>query len=529
MLRIRDIKIGILEDESKIYEEIFKKYKIKKNMIKRHVIVKKGIDSRKKSNVFYTYTIDIMLDNEYDYIDQKGITLVEPYEYEIDKVNSKIRPIIIGTGPAGLLAGLILAESGLNPILIERGCDVDTRKKDIENFWENRELDLNSNVQFGAGGAGTFSDGKLTTGINNPRKLKLIEELIEAGAPDEIRYAAKPHIGTDILIDVVRNIDMKIKKLGGEIFYKTKFIDYQTKNNKITSIVVEDKEGQKKIDCKYLILAIGHSARDTFYMLHDKKMEMKPKQFSVGVRVEHLQSELNEIQYGDFQKYLDSASYKVNTKTKDGRGVYTFCMSPGGVVVGASSEKNSVTTNGMSYFARNEMNSNSALLVSVAPEDYNGYENVLGGIELQRKLEKKAFELGGSNYNAPVQKVEDFLNKKTTQKLGRIVPSYKPGYTFADLNDLFPSYISESLKDSLRKLEEVFPLFEEKDAILTGVESRSSSPITIVRDEKLMTDTYGIYPCGEGAGYAGGIVSAGIDGIRCAEYLMNEIKKENEE
>lgn len=527
MLSIKNIKLELYEDEKLLKSKILKKLKIDEYDLIEYHIVKKSIDSRNKNNVHHIYNVNVNTTWNNKLLKIKGVEEAKEYEYKVEKVNYQKRPIIIGTGPAGLLAGIILAEAGLNPILIEQGKEVDQRKKDIDEFWKTGKLNTSSNVQFGAGGAGTFSDGKLTTGISNPKKHKLVQELILAGAPEEIRYLGKPHIGTDILIEVVRNLCTKITSLGGEILYETTFLSFEQKDNQITKIEIEKKNKVvDKIETDYLILAIGHSARETFYELQNKNIAMKPKPFSVGVRIEHLQSEVNKGQYGEAACKLDAASYKVNTHLKE-RSVYTFCMCPGGVVVGAASEEGRLTTNGMSYFSRNEKNSNAALLVNVLPSDFNGEENPLNGIKFQRELEELSFIAGGKNYYAPAQKVGDFLNDKVTTKFGKVEPSYLPGVTKANLNDIFPKFITESLKEGIKQLENKMAIYKDEEAVLTGIESRSSSPVTILRDENFMSNIYGIIPCGEGAGYAGGIVSAAIDGIRCAEKVIEQIKIKN--
>ncbi|MGL5020813.1 MAG: NAD(P)/FAD-dependent oxidoreductase [Mycoplasmatales bacterium] len=527
MLRIKNIKLEIDHHENSLKDKIIKILNIKSSDIKSWKISKKGLDSRRGAKLIYNYTVDVLVDYEYLYLENKNVNIIEEYKYDVPKINNDgPRPIIVGSGPGGLFSGIILAEAGLNPIIIEMGKDVDSRKKDIDLFWKTGKLDVTSNVQFGAGGAGTFSDGKLTTSVNDKRRVKLMEELINAGAPSEIEYLSKAHVGTDILINVVRNICNKIEKLGGTIMYETTFVDLTNNDNKLESIDIKDKSGNiTNILCNHLILAIGHSSRKTFYKLFEKGVDMKAKHFSVGVRIEHKQSDVNICQYGKaIDKIKTAADYKLSTHANEDRGVYTFCMCPGGVVVGATSEENQVVTNGMSYYARAEENANSALLVSIKPEDYNGLENPLNGIVFQRELEKKAFELGGKNYNAPIQTVGDFLDNKKSIKLGSINPSYLPGTTLSNLHDCFPDFISDALVVALNDLGEKMPVFANHDAVMTAVESRSSSPVTIMRDkDKYMCNIFGIYPCGEGAGFAGGIVSAAIDGIKCGEKVLENI------
>ncbi len=529
MLRIKNIKTDINDTNIKLEQQIKKKLKSNQVVILSYKIVKKSLDSRKKQELKYIYTIDVEVLKEEQYLNIVDVDLAVDYDYKsIKVVNNGVRPVIVGSGPAGLLSAIILAEANLKPIVIEMGKDVDARIKDINDFWQKGILNETSNVQFGAGGAGTFSDGKLTTGVKNPLRHKLIDELIEAGAPKEIKYESMAHIGTDILCEVVKNLCNKIVKLGGEIRFETKMIGIIQEDREIRGIKVENINRTSIIKCENVILAIGHSARDTFYMLHSENILMEAKPFSVGVRIEHMQKKVNACQYGSRANELGAASYKTSIHLPDKRGVYTFCMCPGGVVVGAASEKNQVVTNGMSYNSRNLTNSNSAILVSVLPIDYGGDIDPLAGIAFQRTLEAKAFKLGGSNYYAPVQLVEDFLLGQKTIELGEIKPSYLPGVTLSNLAEIFPEYITRALQMAIKEFSKKLSFFDEKQAVLTGVESRSSSPITIIRDKSCEANISGLYPCGEGAGYAGGIVSAGIDGIRCAESILLKMKEEYE-
>ncbi len=524
MLILRNIKMPLEHNEDELKSKILKSLRIKESELCGYEIIKKAIDSRKKSDVHYLYNFNVTVKNEKRLLKLKNVAPAKSYEYEIKKVKRKVKhPVIVGSGPAGLLAAIVLAEAGLNPLVIEQGKDVQSRKKDIEKFWKTGELDPLSNVQFGAGGAGTFSDGKLTTGVNNERKHKLVEELISAGAPKDIKYLSKPHLGTDMLEIIVENMCQKIINLGGEIRFETKFIDYKVdENDKLCEIKTMHQGEINEIDTEYLILAIGHSARETFFKLFDNGMNMRAKSFAVGMRIEHLQEDVNKSQYGESAIKLDAASYKLNTRL-DQRTLHTFCMCPGGVVVGAASAKNKVVTNGMSYYKRDLVNSNSAILVNVSPADFAGDENPLNGIKFQEKLEQMAFDAGGKNYFAPVQKVGDFLNNIETTKFTKVIPTYKPGVKMVNLNDHFPEFITSTIRDGLLDLQNRVAFLKDEEAVLTAIESRSSSPVTIERDEKLMCNFYGILPCGEGAGYAGGIVSAAIDGIRCAEQIIDEI------
>lgn len=524
MLRISNIKVKIDHNEEEVINKVCKLLKVKPSHIIEYSIFKKSLDSRKKNNIHYIYSVDVKIQNEERFAKVSNVRIVTEEEYVVDKVKANHRPVIVGSGPAGLYCALILAEAGLKPIILERGSDVDTRKVEIDKFWQDGSLDTESNVQFGAGGAGTFSDGKLTTGTKDPRRSKFLKELIAAGAPEEIGYMAKPHVGTDILINVVRNLDLKIRSLGGEIIYNAKFTNFEdVEGGKLVTYIKDENEVQMHTD--HLVLAIGHSARDTFELLNAKAMDMKAKPFSVGVRIEHLQADLNQNQFGEYCHSLPAAEYKVNMRTREeNRGVYTFCMCPGGVVVAASSEAEMVVTNGMSYYARDLENANSALLVSVTPEDFGGIDNPLAGIEFQRQLERSAFVHGGGDYKAPAQLVKDFQNNVSSTEFGKVIPSYTRGVKLTNLNDVLPEFICDALSESLNALAAKLDIFGDGDAVMTAVESRSSSPVTLIRDDNYNSSIHGVYPCGEGAGYAGGIVSAAIDGIRTAEKVIDSLK-----
>ncbi len=524
MLRISNIKLEVNQDENIFLSKaVIKKLKINQSDIKKIKIYKKSIDSRKKDNIKIIYTLDVEVFNEKKYLRYKDVSKAEQKYLRINKVNSEQRPIIVGSGPAGLFSALSMVDSGLKPIIVEMGKDVDARLSDIEDFRNNGVLNESSNIQFGAGGAGTFSDGKLTSGIKDPKKEYVMRKLIEFGAPKDIYYDQKPHVGTDILQNVVRNICDYLSENGCDIYFETKFINFNTKDNQISSITVLNDGKEHILETNTLVLAIGHSSRDTFKMLYENNINIKPKPFAVGLRIEHKREDINISQFGKYAKHLPTANYKLTYNTLDKRGVYTFCMCPGGEVVAASSSNGKLCTNGMSYRARDLENSNSAILVTIKPEDYMQDDNPLSGMFFQEQLETKAFELGGSNYNAPIQKLGDYFNNSISKELGSIIPSYTPGYKFANLNELFPSFINDSLHEAFRAYQNKIEEFKNLDAILTGVESRSSSPITIIRDENLNSNISGIYPVGEGAGYAGGIVSAACDGIKASLEIINKL------
>ncbi len=527
MFRISNIKVRENLTSQEIFDLVVKRNKINKQDILNWHISKKSVDARKKNDVHYTYSIDIELKNE------------QRYEHKFEKIkenklpkikvrrSSNYQPVIVGAGPAGLFAAFTFVENGIKPIIIEQGQSVEQRKKTVDEFMEKRKLNPMSNIQFGEGGAGTFSDGKLTTGINSPYCRKVLEEFVNFGAPEQILYLSKPHLGTDKLIDIIKNMREYIISKGGTFLFNEKVTDIQINNEKISAVncMKKDKEGSAenrtvKTDC--VIFAIGHSSRETFKMLYNKGISMKAKNFSVGVRIEHLQEDINKAQYGTQTKLkLPPAEYKLAYHDNNGRSCYTFCMCPGGQVVPSSSEERTIVTNGMSNFLRDGKNANSAVLVNVTPDDFES-DSPLSGIEFQKKIEQKAFELGGKNYNAPIQKVEDFLLNKPSTNIGKITPTYKPGYTLTNISDLFPDFINETLRRGIKYFDERLHGFANPEAILTGPETRSSSPVRILRNDNLETNIDGIYPCGEGAGYAGGIMSAAVDGIKCAIAILEK-------
>ena len=526
MIRIRQIKINIENNqEITLTKKISRILNLQTKNIEYN-IVKKSLDARKKDNLVYVYEVDVKVDNE-DKILSKTHSQnifkapIEKYQFNITGTKVlKTRPIIVGSGPAGLFCALLLAENGYKPLVIERGEKIEDRVKSVEKFWKTGKLNANSNVQFGEGGAGTFSDGKLNTLVKDKksRGKKVFEIFVENGAPKEILYENKPHIGTDLLRNVIINIRNKIISMGGEIRYNTTLTNIITSNNRLEKIELNHKE---VLSCNMLILAIGHSARDTFEMLYKNNLNMKAKPFAVGIRVEHSQEMINISQYGEkYYKLLPPASYKLTYQTKNKRGVYSFCMCPGGYVVNASSENNMLAINGMSNHKRDTKNANSALVVTISPKDFG--DHPLDGIRFQRELEKKAFSLGKGKI--PLQLYKDFKENKKTVKLGEIKPSTKGEYELTNLNDLFPEYINKSLKEGIDYFENKIKGFSNDNTILLGVESRTSSPVKIERDELGNSNIQGIYPCGEGAGYAGGITTSAIDGIKAAENISTIYK-----
>ena len=517
MIRLRQIKIN-LDSKQDLKSKVSKLLHINENEILSLKINKKSLDARKKDNLYYVYEVDIEVENEKkllkkyksnDIFETPNEEYIFPPKKEIDQ------PIIIGCGPAGLFCAYILSEQGYNPIIYERGEKVEDRVKTIEEFWNTNKLNVNSNIQFGEGGAGTFSDGKLNTLTKDKfnRQKKVFEIFVENGAPEEIMYINNPHIGTDILREVIINMRNKIISNGGKINYNSKLEDIIIENNAVKSIIVNGNT----IPCKNLILAIGHSARDTFEMLSKKDLDMSAKPFAVGVRIEHPQKLIDIHQYGEkYYKQLPPASYKLTYQTKQNRGVYSFCMCPGGYVVNASSEEGLLAVNGMSNHARDTENSNSALVVTISPEDFGN--NPLDGIKFQRELERKAYIEGNSLI--PVQLYKDYKSNEKSTSINSINVITKGSYSLGNLNNIFPEFINESLKEAIEYFNTKIEGYSNPDAILLGVESRTSSPVRIPRDENGLSKIKGLYPCGEGCGYAGGITTAAIDGLKTAENLV---------
>ena len=521
MLRISQLKLPVTHTQEQLEKKLLKMLRMSRKDLGQYYIRKRSLDARKKPELYYVYSIDVEIKNEERVLkSMKGKVQkvsVHPYcepEHGTERLSD--RPVIIGSGPAGLFCAYLLAREGYRPLIIERGAPVRERRKDVEKFWETGVLDPSSNVQFGEGGAGTFSDGKLNTLVKDPagRNRFVLETFVKFGAPEDILWEQKPHIGTDILIDVVETMRREIEKMGGEFRF----------HSQVTDLIPEEKvliiNDEEKIRAGAAVLAIGHSARDTFYMLCERGFDMEAKAFAVGVRVEHPQRLIDENMYGrDNRGNLPAASYKLTEKLDNGRGVYTFCMCPGGYVVNASSEPGCLAVNGMSYHGRAGENANSAVIVTVTPQDY-GTDHPLSGVEFQRELERRAWEEGSGC--VPVQRFEDFCANKETVELGCIKPNIKGHYRLGNVRNIFPEELSLSIQEGIGAMDHKIRGFADKDVLLSGVESRTSSPVRINRDDGFRSNIPWVYPCGEGAGYAGGITSAAMDGVKVAEALVRK-------
>lgn len=532
MLRINNLNISILHNKGELRKKIAHTLNIKESEIISYKIRRQSVDARKKQDILYSYNIDVCLKDEEKVLNRniknKNITYATNNIYTIQctgDIQIKHRPIIVGFGPAGIFAALSLAKAGFRPLVIERGEDVDTRTKTVEEFWATGKINEESNVSFGEGGAGTFSDGKLNTLVkdNTGRNTFVLETLVKHGADEKILYDYKPHIGTDKLKDVVKSIREEIKDLGGEICFNTCMKEIRHIDKKLSKIVLSSGE---ILETDLLILACGHSARDTFYMLNEQELKIEAKSFAVGLRVIHSQEMIDKAQFGEkFYKQLSPAPYKLSYTTKSGRGVYSFCMCPGGYVVNASSSKGQMVVNGMSYNDRGSGSANSAIIVTVDKKDfyeYTGDSSIFAGLRFQENLEKRAFELGKSKI--PLQLYGDFEKFRVSREFRSIKPDIKGLYTFADINEILPKYISEAIKEAMPEFDKKISGFANEDTILLAIESRTSSPIKINRDENMQANISGIFPCGEGAGYAGGITSAAMDGLKVAEYINKTYK-----
>lgn len=521
--KITQLKMPLEHEASDISQALTTHYGFPKEC--PYTIKKKSVDARKKHQIWIVYNLNVESKKMAGKKLSQVLYVTEDKTYQQPKLTKvqDIRPIVIGAGPGGLFSALILAEAGAKPLILERGQKVEERMATVEHYFKTGELCESSNIQFGEGGAGTFSDGKINTGVKDrfQRIDKIVETFVDAGAPDEIRYMSKPHIGTDYLIKVVKSIRERIIALGGEVRFNTQVSELLFENKAVVGVRLMDGS---VIESKQVVVAIGHSARDTFEMLEEVDVPMETKAFAIGLRIEHPQEMIALSQYGKQwqHKHLPVADYKLTYRTGKGRGVYSFCMCPGGFVVNSASEQGRVVCNGMSNFGRDEVNANSAILVNVHPEDF-GSDKLLAGVDFQRKWEEKAFELAGSDYRLPVQTFGDFQKGRATLDLGKVQPNIKGGYKLADLNQALPSFVSEAIKEGVTAFGRKIKGFDRADAVLTGVETRSSSPVRIIRDEHYMSPIQGLYPCGEGAGYAGGIMSAALDGIKVAEAIIKQM------
>ena len=524
MIRIREIPMPPEHNVHQLAFEAARLLKIPNSKILRCKIVRRSVDARKKPDVRIVYTVDVAVSgNEKRILKQCGCKragLTSTAYYQPPKAASvpKQRPVIVGFGPAGMFAALVLAKAGLKPLVLERGEDAQSRHEKVQQFFAAGQLDTVSNVQFGEGGAGTFSDGKLNTGINNPRISWVLEQLVRFGAGEDILFDAKPHVGTDVLLTVVQNLRKELIRLGGEVHFGTQVTGICCEDGKLTGL--ETAKGEH-IACSQAVFAIGHSARDTFRMLHAAGVAMEAKPFAMGVRIEHSQNAVNKAQYGEENPVLPPADYKL-VRHQEKETVYTFCMCPGGYVVAAASEEGRVVTNGMSYSDRGGENANAALLVTVHPSDLPG-DGPLAGMYWQEQIEEAAFAAGGGNYYAPAQRVGDFLKGVPSTGPGSVLPTYRPGVTWCDLHTVLPEKITGALQEAIPQLEHQLRGFADPDAVLTAPETRSSSPVKILRGGNRQADICGFYPCGEGAGYAGGIMSAAVDGIMTAEAILQTL------
>lgn len=537
MLRVNQVKVKTGHSRAQLVNKTAELLHIPAQDILDIRPVRQSVDARKKPEVYFSYSLDVTVKNEEKVLRrfrgrENQVSRAEPAVYSFPKQGEKRREhrtVIVGMGPAGLFCGYFLALHGYRPLLLERGSCVEERQRDVEEFWKTGILNTASNVQFGEGGAGTFSDGKLNTLVKDKdgRNGAVLETLVKFGAKESICYEARPHIGTDVLQKVVRNMRNEIVRLGGEVRFRSQVTDIDIRRGRVAGVVVN---GREKIPCGQLVLAIGHSARDTFSMLYEKQVPMEAKAFAVGLRVEHLQSMINESQYGAEEPgALGAASYKVTARGRNGRGVYSFCMCPGGYVVNASSEEGCTAVNGMSYSGRKGLNANSAVIVAVTPEDF-GSEHPLAGIEFQRRLERRAYELGQGKipvqrygeFRARVRGAESSVMPREADTEIPLQPQCKGDYVWADVSRILPVECNEALVDGMESFGGQIRGFDRPEVILSGVESRTSSPVRIPRDDGLQSEIRGLYPCGEGAGYAGGITSAAMDGLRVAEKIASE-------
>ena len=537
MLRLTEIRLPLEHSEDELRNAVLERLGIPSEDLLGYTIYRRNYDARKKSAIVFSYSLDVSTRDDASVLERlhghPHINLSPDTEYQFvahAPAAPGLRPVVIGFGPCGLFAALILAQSGFRPIIIERGKKVRERTKDTFGFWRKRKLDPESNVQFGEGGAGTFSDGKLHTQIKDPKHYgrKVLTEFVKAGAPEEILYIGKPHIGTFRLVKMIEEMRCTIESLGGEFRFQSKVDDLDIEDGQIRGVKLASGE---RIPASHVVLAVGHSARDTFQMVFERGVRIEPKPFSVGFRIEHPQSMIDQCRFGPSagNPLLGAADYHLVHHCRNGRSVYSFCMCPGGTVVAAASEPGRVVTNGMSQYSRNERNANAAIVVGISPADYPGHP--LAGMELQRQLEERAFELGGSTYDAPGQLVGDFLNGKPSTRFGSVIPSYTPGVHLCDLGSALPDYAIEAIREAIPAFDRKIKGFAMSDAVLTGVETRTSSPIRILRNDGDLQNpaVRGLYPAGEGAGYAGGILSSAVDGIKVAEAISLDIAQKMNE
>ena len=523
MLRIQNISLPLDGSQGQLKKKAARILGVKPEVITGLSLARQSIDARKKSDVHYVCTVDVTVADEGRVMARcrdRNVSLHQsaPYVFPTVRRTSSLPPVVVGMGPAGLFAALFLARNGLAPIVLERGRPVEERTADVERFWTTGVLNPSSNVQFGEGGAGTFSDGKLTTGTHDPRISTVFRTLVDAGAPEDILYQHKPHIGTDVLRDVVKNIRQELIRLGCDVRFSHQLTGLTLRDGAVVGLTVEGPQGSYDLPCDALVLSPGHSARDTFQMLLEAGVPMEQKPFAIGVRIEHPQSAVSLAQFGPAWEKLPAADYKLACHLPNGRSAFTFCICPGGQVVAAASEEGRLVTNGMSHRARDGKNINGGFLVGVGPADF-GSDHPLAGVAFQRHWEEAAFQLGGRNYHAPAQTVKDFLARQASKTLGTVEPTYRPGVTPTDLDRCLPDYVTDTLRGALPIFDRKLHGFAAPNSLLTGVETRSSSPVRILRGEDYQSTVRGLYPCGEGAGYAGGITSAAVDGIRVAEAV----------